>query len=89
MKKLNPSRLNHGAVKTIISTVACDHEIEFHPDDIIKLLESCCSDHLAYLINWLGKIYNEYEITEAYSVDDLNDEGEKFIENMYYFNKNK
>ncbi len=89
MKKLNSSHVNHGTKKGIVSTVTEQHEIEFNPSDIIELLMSTCSDDLAKLINKLGEIYNKDQMSECYSVEDLDDQGKEFIESMYYFLTNK
>jgi len=85
--EIETSRWNHGTQSNIIATVTCKHEIEFHPEDIIRLLQCCGSDSIAKIINKLGSIFNQYEIDCCYASDDLDEAGKKFIEDMAFYLK--
>lgn len=84
---IQSSHMNHGEQANIIATVTTTHEVEFSTKDILTLLSSCGSDDLAKLVNELGRIFNPQGMTQAYSVNDLNEDGKTFIENMYFFMK--
>ena len=76
---------NHGVYPNIIATVTTKHEIEFKPKDILDLLANCGSDDMAKIVNELGKIFNKQQMVEAYAVNDFDEHGKEFIDNMYYF----
>ena len=85
IKEIADSRYNHGTRTEIIATVTVQHEIAFSPGDVVTLLNSLASDSMAKVINHIGSIFNKDQFAEACAVDDLDEDGKQFIEDMYYF----
>lgn len=84
--ELNSTKYNYGGERhEIIMTCTVNHEVAFKPEDIVNMLKNLASDDMAKVINIMGKEFNTYELTQAYSADDLNQDGKDFIEKMYYF----
>ena len=83
--KIADTRINHGTRPEIIATVTIEHEIAFHPEDVLSVLEEMASDSMAKLINQIGATFNKDQFAECYAADDLSDDGKQFIDDMYYF----
>jgi hypothetical protein len=79
------SKYNHGTPPEIIMTCSVDHEIAFKPEDVVRVLQACWSDSMAKVINAIGREFNKDQMAECYSVSDLDEDGIRFIEDMYYF----
>lgn len=83
--KLESTKYNHGQREEIIMTCTVNHEVAFKAEDIVNMLKNLASDDMAKVINIIGKEFNNYEMTESYAADDLDQEGRDFIEKMHYF----
>ena len=83
--KIVSSRWNHGLEPRIVCTVTAEHEIAFHPEDIIKVLMAAGSDDMAKIINSLAVIFNRDQLAEAYAADDLSAEAREFIDSIHFF----
>jgi len=87
--KIVESRYNHGITSEIVMTCTVPVEVAIKSEHIVMLLQELASDSMAKVINALGEQFNKDEFAECYSVNDLNEEGILFIENMHYFIKNE
>ena len=85
IRKIADTMVNHGTQKQIIMKCTIDHEVGFNCEDIIKILKGCSSDSMAKVINEIGKNFNLDQMAECYAVNDLDENGKQFINDMFYF----
>jgi hypothetical protein len=83
--KIQESKYNHGEEPKIICTVTAEHEIAFHPEDVVKMLRVLASDNMAKVINQIGKAFNEDQSAECWAAADIDAHGREFIDSMHYF----
>lgn len=83
--QIQESRYSHGEEKKIVCTVTAEHEIAFHPEDIVRLLSVLASDNMAKVINQIGAEFNKDQSAECWATADINEHGREFIDSMYYF----
>ena len=83
--RIQESKYNHGEESKIVCTVTAEHEIAFHPEDIVKMLMVLASDNMAKVINQIGAEFNKDQSAECWAAADIDEHGRELIDIMHYF----